>query len=320
MRNPQDNLYACLFKWAHRQDENFTTEAFAHLLRFLLGKEAELGVSLLKFLTGDRLALPAADANAVEVTTQVTTESGRPDVEIRAGDHLVYVEAKDRSGLGRDQVQRYLDVLAGSGAPHTTLVLLTRYPLEKSGGLKANVERRWYEVAAVLEHELAQHAWQHAEAKFLTEQFVAYLQMRGMAMDHVGCELKDGVRAWVSLVTMVYEGLKNLVPRRKYSIGQEWAGCYTDDTSKAKAWVGITWADPTVLLFHSRKICVTQETVAAVGVGEFNKEKRRWELQLDLASDREGFFAKTKADQQGRVGEFIREAVAALEKLETMSA
>ena len=64
------------------------------------------------------------------ITTQVTTENGRPDLELRTSDSLVYVEAKVGSDLRPRQLTCYPDELKRSGVLNTTLILLTRYPPE----------------------------------------------------------------------------------------------------------------------------------------------------------------------------------------------
>jgi hypothetical protein len=87
---PANNLLLRLHKWAWRQDENFLTEAFAHLLVHLLENEPEAGLGLLKALTGGVLDLPPIEARGVEVRTHVTSSEGTPDLELRSTAHLVW--------------------------------------------------------------------------------------------------------------------------------------------------------------------------------------------------------------------------------------
>ena len=46
-----------LHRWAHRQDENFTTEAFVHLIKTLLDLEYQSGIDFLSKLTNGFLQL-----------------------------------------------------------------------------------------------------------------------------------------------------------------------------------------------------------------------------------------------------------------------
>src|SRR4051812_36406286 len=89
-----NNLLVNLHRYSSRQDENFVTEAFAHLVRHLLENEPDVAVRILARLSGGALSATAESAPAITVTTQVTTAQGRPDIEITAVDTLVYVEAK----------------------------------------------------------------------------------------------------------------------------------------------------------------------------------------------------------------------------------
>lgn len=308
-----------LFKWAHRQDENFTTEAFAYLLRRLLENEPDKGVELLRFLTDEQLCVRPDRAQTVAVTTQVTIDEGRPDLEIRTLDHLVYVEVKDGSGLGDSQLQRYRQALSSHPTGlSTTLVLLTRYAVDTSEDPLA-VPRRWHQIAEWLEDRLEASRWDSIEARFLTCQFVEYLRIRGMTMDQVTWELKNGVRAAMNLLDMVYEGLGNHAPKPKASFGQQWAGYWTDDSKKAEAWVGINWSDPTVLVFHSHSMTVDEKMVSEVGFGECDAKQGRWYHRMDLESEEEHFFARSKANQQMRVEEFLQRAFAGISKLKGLS-
>ncbi len=70
MASPENNLLVRLHKWARRQDENFLTETFAHLLLHLLWEEPEAAVNLLQVVTAGFLVIPVRESRAVEVRTQ----------------------------------------------------------------------------------------------------------------------------------------------------------------------------------------------------------------------------------------------------------
>ena len=78
-----NNLLSQLYKWTSRQDENYVTDAFAHLLRHLREHQPSDVIHILSRLTGDRLRVVTEDISEVAITTQVTTERGRPDLEIQ---------------------------------------------------------------------------------------------------------------------------------------------------------------------------------------------------------------------------------------------
>jgi hypothetical protein len=122
------NLFVDLHRWAERQDENFTTEAFAHLLRHILSNEATFGIRILNKLTG--LAWPVEAAREIQIVTQVTVDEGRPDIEIGLDRiHLVFVEVKVEARLWPDQVARYRAALSRARGSRAPLILLTKYPI-----------------------------------------------------------------------------------------------------------------------------------------------------------------------------------------------
>ena len=57
MVTQDNNLLVNLHKWASKQDENFTTEAFVFLLNYLLDHEPEIAVNVLRKMTDGFLSL-----------------------------------------------------------------------------------------------------------------------------------------------------------------------------------------------------------------------------------------------------------------------
>jgi hypothetical protein len=55
MANGDDNLLLRLHRWASRQDENFTTECFAHLLQYLLKNQPAIAFRILDNLTNRKV-------------------------------------------------------------------------------------------------------------------------------------------------------------------------------------------------------------------------------------------------------------------------
>ncbi len=92
----ENNLLVALHKWAIRQDENFFTDAFAHLLRHLCDESPELAVHLLSRLSNNCIKVTAECVKRVDIATQETTEGDgkRPDMRICANDQLIYIEVE----------------------------------------------------------------------------------------------------------------------------------------------------------------------------------------------------------------------------------
>jgi hypothetical protein len=127
MESPSANLFLRLHKWAARQDENFLTESLAVVLEQLLVMAPEAGTRLVARLTGGFIDVPAENAGTVQIRTQVEAGAGRPDLEIKILDQLVWVEVKAESALRAGQLEGYRVLLAEQGVAQTRLVLLTRY-------------------------------------------------------------------------------------------------------------------------------------------------------------------------------------------------
>jgi hypothetical protein len=205
---PEDdaNLFFNLHKWAIRQDENFTTEAFAHLLRYLRDFEPEAAVQILTKLVGNDSRISIGRLKELYIETQIPTEKGTPDIRLRTLDSLVYVEAKVESGLGSRQMTCYREELKQSGVPNTALILLTRYPPElPPGESPPDAYVRWYQVAHWLIFEMERQAIRGPIGIYLTQQFVGFLKARNITMERVGWELPGGIRACRNLMTMLGE-------------------------------------------------------------------------------------------------------------------
>lgn len=310
-----NNLLVGLHKWAWRQDENFITEAFAHLLRYLLEHERDIAVALLDYLTGGSLSPFLHKAKAISVTTQVTTDEGRPDVEIRTSDCLAYVEAKSDSDVRPDQLHHYRRALDRSEIEHKVLVLVTRRPIEfdlQDNGV--DVHRRWYEVA----NEVQKLTRKDEVTNFLVKQFDEFLKERSLTMEKVGWELRNGVKAAFDLIAMVEEAIKaKSAQPTAASFGQVFAGYYV---RKKDAWVGIYWESPTVLDFHTVEMTIDENQAREdLGYGERYRDSMNkpphWRYRLDLESEEVHFFALTRESQISIIEQFIKKCLDGLDKI-----
>ena len=55
MRGDENNLLVQLHNWAHRQDENFTTDSFAHLLSHLVSAAPAVAGPKVKLLSKHKI-------------------------------------------------------------------------------------------------------------------------------------------------------------------------------------------------------------------------------------------------------------------------
>jgi hypothetical protein len=145
-----NNLLLDLHAYAHQQDENFTTKAFAHLLRHLLMKESKAAANFLKKLTGDWLRLDEDACSEVSVSTQPRTPDGQPDIQITSSREMVIVEVKVDAPVHSEQIRKYrkiLKILKESRRVRTRLVLLTRFDSRLRPRDKPDFAVHWYKVA-----------------------------------------------------------------------------------------------------------------------------------------------------------------------------
>lgn len=310
----RNNLLLAVHKYAHQQDENFTTEALVHLLRHLQAFESDIAASVLAYVSGGQLKLTGEDCARLEVTTQNLFMEGRPDILIVGPEQFVIIEVKVESGLGPDQLDRYREILKGRTESLKCLVLLSRYSTDPAQTFKVDCHIRWYRLARILGQALGK--MREATSLYLAHEFLEFLNERGMVMEKVGWELVHGVRSLVSLMDMLGEAVTaTKVREKKASPGGEYCGRYffVDDT---ECWCGIYYVNPQLLTFEAYE--VNKAGAEAVGFGRVLDQRKgsfKWISEIDLESEQVHFFALSPDSQQSRIQRFIAEHVSAVRKM-----
>jgi hypothetical protein len=290
-----NNLLLDLHAYAHQQDENFTTKAFAHLLRHLLMNESKAAANFLKKLTGGWLRLGEDACTHVGVITQMRTPDGQPDIQITSSREMVIVEVKVDAPVRPGQIPNYKKILKDSRCVRTRLVLLTRFDSRLRPRDKPDFAVHWYEVADWLAE--ADKGLKEKTSKYLCQQFLVFMRGRGLTMDHVGKEFVPGIQAISSFRAMLELALDE--PDIRKHRGSAWVealGCHFH-IGRRFFWVGINFPEPSKLqLEESRMVS--------------GKWKRfREGGSLDLA--KEGFFdLPNKEDQIKLLKSFIRKETA----------
>jgi hypothetical protein len=124
-RIPQ-NLLVLLYRLAHRQQENFATESFAHLLQYLIEGEPSAAARVLDWLTNSSFFSQRNAGAPLSVQTQFhTDEHGIPDVRIESDDLDVIIEVKLDGSLTFEQADAYSKELTRRARPCRALVALT---------------------------------------------------------------------------------------------------------------------------------------------------------------------------------------------------
>jgi len=318
MPPPSNNLLLRLHKWAWRQDENFLTEAFAHLLQYLLENEPEAAVGLIKALTKGAIDIPAAEARLVALRTQALSAEGIPDLELRTTTHLAYFEVKGESATGTTQLSRYRKLLQESELPNRALVLLTRYPASLSPE-EENAEAilaRWYQVAECLMLESGHYVFKPISS-FLVNQFLTFLGARNMSIGQVTWEFSGGIRALRSLTDMLYEAASSRDPRAQIIGTKRYMGVYLN---KRAYWIGVYFDQQELLFFETYNQPVNKDSAETLGVGTVYEWSSGngfgWKRELKLESEEVHFFARSKANQMQVLENYLRECLELVKKIE----
>ncbi|REJ86769.1 MAG: hypothetical protein DWQ34_26165 [Planctomycetota bacterium] len=248
----------------------------------------------------------------VKISTQTTTDSGRPDIEIRTSDCLIYVEVKDESGLGVRQLERYQLELNRSGFARTCLVLLTRYPMDRAAICDQVVQRRWIHIGTFLETQLKTNAISDASTYFLTTQFVEFLQFKGLAMAKVGTIEADVVRSLRNLCEMLAEAASRLdvSSKRSFYWPEMWMGLNLDGQTFS---VGFYMESADLIEFLTGVYSVDRHAaqfedfgkVVASELPEWTQGDWRWRNTLDLSANEGEFYKLTAGEQLQRIEGFL---------------
>ena len=245
------NVFSSLSRYSSSTDENYLTESLVFLVMLLLERMPEEGLALVNLLSGASQMALFSDPRSVEISTQITVEQGRPDIEIRSGsDLLIYVEVKHDSGLGWDQLERYHAELLKSGIPTTRLVLLTRSRYSSPATTLPPSEYyhlRWYEI---YNHLSAMETCDDV-CEYFTRCFMDFLEEKKMSMKQVGWEYITGVPALLDLTDMMEAAIAVVIPDSglKRTAGWSWRGFYLYE----EYFFGMRYALPVTVVFEDNR-------------------------------------------------------------------
>ena len=312
----QGNLLVGLHKWAKPQNENFTTEAFVHLLNYLLRQDKKTAAALLYKLTDGWLQLSEKGCLDVELDVQQAIETGTLDIKLKAPGHLAIIEVKVGSRPSSSQLRKYKAYLKAAKIAKTILILLTQYPVGEELAEKPDLPLRWYKVAEWLEAELIK-ADQDSRilSAFLIRQFLDFLHERSITMEHVEKDLVGGIRSLISLMDMLQEAIVACGAEPKWVAGTATSNGHKFTLKKREYWVGISYKEPDTVRFKA--FGVVEELAGKLGYGEvkIRRNKAEWRNRLDLATEELNFFALEKANQIERLESYIQKSLASVAKV-----
>ena len=184
-----DNLAVNVFRLAERQQENFTTEAFATLVRHLANRRPAVAVALVESVSG--ASLPRPDEAPWRVRTQEDLGDGRGifDLRIQAGPGDVIIEVKLGADAEFAQLSSYLRAIDGDAPSHRVVSLTGRVSGPVPEGV---VVRLWHQVAGWLHAQLEAADLGEVD-KHVVEQFLGLLYHLRLAAPVARSPLSKGV-------------------------------------------------------------------------------------------------------------------------------
>lgn len=302
-----DNFLNNLFQWAHRQGENFVTEAFVFLLNHLLDHDKTIGLDLINWLCWEDVAPTFVESNRPTIITQRRNEDGTPDIRITSDKSMALVEVKQWSPLHTNQLDRYWNTLNDSRAEFQSLVLLTVLPVAYDEGAKRPSKHvRWPDLAKWLRGKRC--LLQEPVSVFLVDQFLDFLMQQGMTMERISWEYIDGTKSFSYLLRMLDKAREdaNIPFYAKASEWGNWLGTYLDGK---KFLVAVGYSRPQFVRFSfcqsTRYDSVVFERLNRGQIGDWGPY---WEMNLE--TDECHFFSRTAEAQLESLTTFLKNAYA----------
>lgn len=292
------DIFSPLFRWAHRQGENFTTDAFVGVVKVMLKREESLAKRFLGWLCFGNESTFSFCGTLPQIGTQLRSEDGTPDVHVAASGLFSLIEIKKGSDLHAGQLSQYHSLLARRDEPAKSLVLLTAFDATFLPAEKPHHWWRWGQVAEWLERNPPTDEI----ASWLVREFLTYLKRQVMTIDKVEWQYTEGTKSLYNLTTMLGKALEQAgIPVQARSSAWDDRGHYTKDKL---FWTGIYYNEPQLLRFQFE---VAKPDVAKLGEHGWALLDR-YATTLDLSAESVHFFALTKESQLSLLTTFVKNA------------
>jgi len=241
-----ENIFSALAKYNSAIDENYLTESFVFVINTLLQQEHAIGIEILSRLCVKNNDFFFDIDEYISVTTQETTEQGRPDIKILSPDKLIYIEVKHDSPLGFKQLERYKKALKTSNAAIKHINLLTRFAVDFSDEQEKPYKHvYWWEIYNWLDGMEPQI--QDPVCVYLIDSFKSFLEEKQMSLQKVGWEYIDGVAALNNLINMIQVAIEAASLRVHQKSGAwDAKGFYINNNV---TWCGVSFDSPQIITF-----------------------------------------------------------------------
>lgn len=294
------NLYSSLYRWAHRQSENFCTDALVFLINHLLKEEPSHGVRLIKWLCFKQEKAVDLDLKTLQVTTQRREIEGTPDIRVQTRTFLCLIEVKKGSDLHTGQLRQYRLLLERSNHQHVRLVLLTVYePTIESE--QPDLHLYWSDVAGWIRANPPKQA----ASVFLFQQFEQFLRDQVMSFEQISWQFTEGTKSFLTFSNMLDKAIKDAKIPQHSRVQSAWVqrGFFTEGQ---KFWVGIYLANPETLYFEFSSGIPDPAKLAENP--QFKEVNGKHALPLELNSESAHFFSRTAENQLTYLTEWLGNA------------
>lgn len=302
------DVFSALARYNSAIDENYLTEAFVFVINSLLQREPVVAREVLNHIcvVDDDFAF-TSDKN-ISVTTQETTEQGRPDIKISTPDKLIYIEVKHDSSLGDNQVQRYKQALESSSAQIKHVVLLTRFAIDVSEQEETPYKHiRWFEVYNWFSGLVVKDS----VADYLLDSFNSFLEEKQMSLQRVGWEYINGVPAFNNLVNMLEVAIQAVsISIHSKTSGWAYKGFWLD---KKEYVAVIRYTNHMIITFELTDKTKYIKDYKTKTNYELREGKERLWYRLNLESCH--FFSLDKDEQLEQLTQFIKSTYEEVKKM-----
>lgn len=287
----EPNIFSALARYSGHAEENYLTESVVFVARLLLERDPPRGLDFANLLSCQRKQPWFTSAPSVQISTQVSTAVGTPDIELRQNGVLVYVEVKHDSPLGIDQLERYKEQLDQSTACRKRLVLLSRSRYSDPGtSLDPSAYHRlyWHNIY----NWLATAVTDDGVIRYFCDSLMGFLEEKNMSMKKVGWEYINGIPAMLDLSQMMEAALVVALPdaSRQRTGGWFWRGYYVS----GDLFFGFRFDQPLKLVLENNK----------------GNNPKTLECALDL--EREHFFSLPSNEQLDCLVAFLHESTSGI--------
>ena len=258
--------------------------------------------SILRKITNNNISLRVEDTNSIDISTQSYTEYGIPDIRIENNQFLCYIEVKVDSNFGSDQLTRYKKIL-DSSTKETYLFVLTRYDYKLHGAdITPDFGFKWHS----LSDWLANLQLSNVISKYLTDEYISFLEHRGLAMNKINWQLVDGVRSLKSIMSMISEAISGAgINIYSKSGAWEWMGYYIEEK---KLFIGVYYDNPEQVVINT-EVALDESKPKEPEIGQYSDSGNVWRNILELNDEATHFFSRNKVSQLSCLENFVTESV-----------